>query len=240
MFWPRPSSQAVADVIPGRHLLHALQGVDAQHAQAQLEHLGGGGAQQQTALAGRFVHAVLVDRAGFVEGHEVAGQLVQIGTEQVRHPLSATPLTASENWISFWARVSSASSFRTTLPLRVSASTPALRKMDWIRVRRRIAGRGGVAFKRQHQIPVEDVVGGAVLGEIRILTAPMAMACTTWAFFGRGRCCGSPAGRWRALPASFQQVNQLDGAAGAGLVGTAVLAQHHAEGVVLEGHGPGT
>ena len=35
-----------------------------------------------------------------------------------------------------------------------------------------------------------------------------------------------------ALFRFVQQVNQLDGAAGAGLVGTAVLAQHHAEGVV--------
>ncbi|MMZ66887.1 hypothetical protein D1872_294210 [compost metagenome] len=29
--------------------------------------------------------------------------------------------------------------------------------------------RGSVAFKRQHHVPVEDVVCGAVLGEIRIL-----------------------------------------------------------------------
>ena len=50
----------------------------------------------------------LVDRAGFVK---VMGSCQTIRTDGYRagaaSPCPATPLTASENWISFWARVSS-------------------------------------------------------------------------------------------------------------------------------------
>ena len=97
---------------------------------------------------------------------------------------------------------------------------------------------GGVAFKRQHQIPVEDVVGGAVLGEIRILDRAHGDGVHHLGLlFGREVAVAALQQGAGALFRFVQQVNQLDGAAGAGLVGTAVLAQHHAEGVVLEGHG---
>ena len=96
----------------------------------------------------------------------------------------------------------------------------------------------GVAFEGQHVIPVEYVVGGTVLGEIRIFHRTdtdgvrqfFQLVCRHVRVF----LCHQTAGTLQRL---VQQIRQLHGTARTGFKRFAVFTQHHAEHVVFQRHG---
>ncbi len=94
--------------------------------------------------------------------------------------------------------------------------------------------RRGIALKGQHVIPVEDVVGGAVFREIRILhRADTDRVSQLFQFVGRHIWVLLRHQTAGALQRLVQQIGELHGTAGAGFERLAVFTQHHAEHVVL-------
>ena len=98
--------------------------------------------------------------------------------------------------------------------------------------------RRGVAFERQHVIPVKYVVGGAVFGQIGILH------CANTDRIGQlfqlsGRHVRILLGHQaaRALQRFIQQIRQLHGTPGASFERLTIFAQHHAEHVMFQRHG---
>ena len=95
-----------------------------------------------------------------------------------------------------------------------------------------------IALERQHIVPVENVIGGAALRQIGILHRADAdhFRQLLQLRFAHLRVLLAHQ-RQRAIVRLFQQIGELDGAAAAGFERTAVFAQHHAEGVMLQRNG---
>jgi hypothetical protein len=95
--------------------------------------------------------------------------------------------------------------------------------------------RRSVAFERQHVIPVEHVVGGTVLGQIRVFHGTNTDRVSQFfQFVGwhiRVLLCHQTTGAFQRF---IQQVSQFYRAASAGFERFTVFAEHHPEHVVFQ------
>ena len=97
--------------------------------------------------------------------------------------------------------------------------------------------RRGVAFERQHIIPVEDVVGGAVFRQVGIFNrADTHHFRQIFQLVSRHIRVLLGHQATGALQRFVQQIRQLHGTAGAGFKRLAVFPQHHTEHMVLQRH----
>jgi hypothetical protein len=204
-------------------------------------------AQFQARAAQRFF--ALDDRAGIVKRRERPGQVVQVRGQNVRPIILDGPVQGlgkpQEGFAEGEFLRRRQGNRRGIGPVRLGLVVALAEDAPHARVRV-LHVRSGVAVEREHLFPREDVVAGAVLGEVGVLDGPDADLARDVFFLVVRQRLGAAEGHvlgvllrhevQGAFLGLVQQGHEFDSAALAGLKRFAVGPHHGAEGDVLQGH----
>ena len=175
----------------------------------------------------------------FVEAREQTGQIVQVSTHNVRRTVTRDhgerlfELKQAGSQLCFTVFGNRHRSIRQHAFVDIGFTEDGeYAGVSVLHVWRR------VAFKRQHVVPVEDIVGGTVLGEIRVFHRANSHRVSKFLQLVSRHVrvlLGHQA--TRAFQRFIQQIGKLHGAARTGFERLTVFTQHHAEHVMFQRHG---